>query len=164
MTMKPTLLFKVPPISAVNAGTAQSANRQDPAVAEMCVPIQSPSDILEARKKGRELAGRLGFSPAECTLITTAISELARNVVPYTRHGEIRLGTASRMGSTGIAITVSDKGPRIRDIHRAMKEGFPTIRDLGLGLPGVKRIMDEFEMISKPRSGTSISVKKWKPQ
>ncbi len=160
--MKTTLVRKVPQRSADYAGTMQPTGGQGAAVAEMCVPIRSPSDILEARKTGRELAGKLGFSPTECTLIATAISELARNIVLYAGHGEICLGTASRMGNTGIVITVYDKGPGICDIGSAMRDGFSTSRGFGLGLPGVKRIMDEFEMVSKPKMGTTITVKKWK--
>lgn len=162
--MKTTVVRNVPRISVDYAGTMQPASKRGPAAVQMCVPIQSSADILEARKKGREMAGELGFSPTDRTLIATAISELARNIVLYAGHGELCLGAVSRMGNTGIVITVCDKGPGIRDIRSAMQEGFSTSRRLGLGLPGVKRIMDEFEMVSKPMIGTTLIVRKWKPR
>jgi serine/threonine-protein kinase RsbT len=128
----------------------------------MRVAIRSHADILEARKRGRELAGELGFSPTDCTLIATVISELARNIVLYAQHGEIRLGPVNGPGATGIVITAQDEGPGIRDLRNAMQDGFSSSRGLGLGLPGVKRIMDEFEITSKLRAGTTVTVKKWK--
>ena len=130
--------------------------------AVLCVPIHSYDDILEARKHGRELAAELGFSSIDCTLIATAISELARNIVLYAGHGEIRLTRDDRLGSTAIVITASDHGPGIRDVRAALQEGYSTSRGLGLGLPGIKRIMDEFDIQSKPRQGATVTVKKWK--
>jgi serine/threonine-protein kinase RsbT len=131
---------------------------------ELRISIESSADILEARKKGREMAGDLGFSSTDCTLIATAISELARNIVLYARKGEIRLSPAAQVNAKGIAITACDDGPGIQDIRLAMRDGFSTSRGLGLGLPGVKRIMDEFDIFSKPRHGTIVTVKKWKPR
>lgn len=136
---------------------------------ELCVhvPIKSSTDILEARKLGREIAGDMGFSSMDCTLIATAISELARNIVLYARQGEIQLCSAVQkssngLNSNGIVIVARDEGPGIRDLRRALQDGFSTSRGLGLGLPGVKRIMDEFDIVSKPREGTTVTVKKWK--
>lgn len=130
--------------------------------AVLCIPIRSYDDILEARKQGRELASRQGFSPIDCTLIATAISELARNIVLYAGHGEIRLGRDDRLDSAGIVIVAYDRGPGIRDVRAALQEGYSTSRGLGLGLPGVKRIMDEFDIQSSPRQGATVTVKKWK--
>lgn len=151
------------------ASTARSAPGQAKPVVQVCVPIKSNVDILEARQKGRKLAGELGFSSTDCTLIATAISELARNIVTYAKQGEVRLSPAMRihaagtsLSGVGIAITARDKGPGIRDVSRAMLDGFSTARGLGLGLPGVKRIMDEFEIDSKPHAGTTVTVKKWR--
>ncbi len=124
--------------------------------------IRSNADILEARRHGRELARRLGFSSIDCTLIATAISELSRNIVLYAGHGEICVGEDHPMGATGIVITAVDHGPGIRDVRSALQDGYSTSRGLGLGLPGVKRIMDEFEVTSKLRQGTTVTVKKWK--
>jgi len=163
--MKTTYVRNVPQIPVDYAGTVQSARKGKPPAVQMCVPIQSSADIQKARKKGREMAGELGFSPTDRTLIATAISELARTIVLHAGHGELCLNTVSRLGNTGIAITVSDKGPGIRDIRSAMQERLSsTSRGLGLGLPGVKRIMDEFEMVSKPRTGTTLIARKWKTQ
>jgi serine/threonine-protein kinase RsbT len=136
--------------------------------ARVCVPIKSSTDILEARKLGREIAGEMGFSSMDCTLIATAISELARNIVLYAQQGEIQLcpavqTTSTGLNSNGIVIVAHDQGPGIRDLRSALQDGFSTSRGLGLGLPGVKRIMDDFDIVSKPREGTTVTVKKWKP-
>lgn len=129
---------------------------------EVRIPINSHADILEARKRGRELAASRGFAPIDCTLIATAISELARNIVLYAGVGEIRLCHASALDAEGIAIVANDSGPGIRDVRAALQEGYSTSRGLGLGLPGVKRIMDEFDIESRPRYGTTVTIKKWK--
>lgn len=149
--------LRVSPLRPVEIGA-------DDGRGQTCVTIRKYSDILEARQKGRELAGELGFSSTDCTLIATAISELARNIVLYAGEGEIRLGTASQKGSIGVFITASDKGPGIHNIRCAMQDGFSTSRGLGLGLPGVKRIMDEFEISSKVGKGTTVTAKIWKPR
>ena len=131
---------------------------------EIRLSIHSNADILEARRQGRELAARLGFSSIDCTLIATAISELSRNIVLYAGQGEICLRKEEMIGSSGIVIVASDRGPGIRDIRIALQDGYSTSRGLGLGLPGIKRIVDEFEVVSKPRQGTTVTVKKWKPR
>lgn len=128
------------------------------------VPIQSNADILEARRRGRELAAELGFTLIDRTLVATAISELARNIVLYASEGEIRLTKDERLGSAGIVITATDSGPGIRDLRSVLQDGYSTSHALGLGLPGVRRIMDDFDIVSKPRQGTSVTVKKWKRQ
>lgn len=104
----------------------------------------------------------MGFPLIDCTLIATAISELARNIVLYAGAGEIRLRRESTMGGAGVAIVASDNGPGIGDLRVALQEGYSTSRGLGLGLPGVKRIMDEFDVVSKPGHGTTVTIKKWK--
>jgi serine/threonine-protein kinase RsbT len=149
------------------ANSVPPANMLAGANGELRVPIKSSSDILDARKKGREIACEMGFSSMDCTLIATAISELARNIVLYARQGEIRLSSAVQTSatgpnSTGIVIIAHDQGPGIRDLSSALQDGFSTSRGLGLGLPGVKRIMDEFDIVSRPREGTTVTVKKWK--
>ncbi len=128
------------------------------------MPIGSATDILEARRRGRELAAELGFPSIDRTLIAAAISELARNIVSYASEGEIHLARDQRLGSAGIAITAVDHGPGIRDLRNALHDGNSTAHGLGLGLPGVRRIMDDFNIVSKPRQGTTVTVKKWKPQ
>lgn len=128
------------------------------------IAIRSSEDILEARKKGRELAEALKFSAIDRTLITSAISELGRHIVHHGEHGEIRVGRDETLSATGIVITASDHGPGLRNARARLQEGTGPARELGLGLPGVRRIMDEFEIVSRPRQGTIVTVKKWKPQ
>lgn len=127
------------------------------------VPIRSDQDIVLARQKGRALAGQLGFSPGDATLIATAISELARNIVTYAREGAISLQAVQNSTRQGILIIASDNGPGIADIRQAMRDGFSTSGSLGLGLPGVRRLMDDFEINSQPSRGTTVTVRKWKP-
>ncbi len=129
---------------------------------EIRVAINSDQDIVTARQKGRALAIDLGFSTGDATLIATAISELARNIVSYARRGEIILKVIQPSSRQGISIMASDSGPGIRDIHQAMRDGFSTSGSLGLGLPGVRRLMDEFDIASEPGRGTIVTVKKWK--
>lgn len=127
------------------------------------VSIRSDQDIVLARQKGRALAAQLGFSPGDATLIATAISELARNIVSYAREGAISLQAVQNSTRQGILVIASDNGPGIADIRQAMRDGFSTSGSLGLGLPGVRRLMDEFEINSQPSRGTTVAVKKWKP-
>lgn len=129
---------------------------------EISVPIVSDSDIVTARQKGRELAVRLGFAAADLALIATAISELARNIVLYAQKGEIIISTIEDSNSYGIGVVARDSGPGIPDVERALQEGFSTSRSLGLGLPGVKRLMDQFDIASEVSRGTTVTVKKWR--
>ena len=129
---------------------------------EIRVAINSDQDIVTARQKGRALATELGFATGDATLIATAISELARNIVSYARRGEITLKIVDGSGRQGILVIASDDGPGIPDIRQALRDGFSTSGSLGLGLPGVRRLMDEFEITSQPGRGTIVAVKKWK--
>ena len=129
---------------------------------EIRVAINSDQDIVTARQRGRTLAVELGFSTGDATLIATSISELARNIVSYARRGEITLKTIHASSRAGISITASDNGPGIPDVRQAMRDGFSTSGSLGLGLPGVRRLMDEFEIASQAGRGTIVTVKKWK--
>jgi serine/threonine-protein kinase RsbT len=129
---------------------------------EIRVAINSDQDIVTARQKGRALAIEVGFSSGDATLVATSISELARNIVSYARKGEIQLKMVQGSGRQGILIIASDDGPGIPDIRQAMRDGFSTSGSLGLGLPGVRRLMDEFEIASEPGQGTIVKVKKWK--
>jgi serine/threonine-protein kinase RsbT len=126
------------------------------------VAINSDQDIVTARQRGRALATGLGFATGDATLIATAISELARNIVSYARRGEITLKIVDGSGRQGILVIASDDGPGIPDIRQALRDGFSTSGSLGLGLPGVRRLMDEFEITSQPGRGTIVAVKKWK--
>jgi serine/threonine-protein kinase RsbT len=130
--------------------------------AEWKVPINSARDIVLARQKGRALATELGFSVGNATLIATAISELARNIVSYAGNGEIVMSVVRDSDRTGITIVASDSGPGIADLTLALRDGFSTSGSLGIGLPGARRLMDEFDINSQPGRGTIIKVTKWK--
>ena len=129
---------------------------------EIRVAINSDQDIVVARQKGRALAVELGFSAVDATFLATAISELARNIVAYAGKGEIALTAVAGSQRQGITIVASDDGPGIRDVQQALRDGFSTSGSLGVGLPGVRRLMDEFEIKSRPGRGTTVTVKKWK--
>ena len=131
-------------------------------VGEIRVAINSDQDIVSARQKGRVMANELGFSSGDATLIATAISELARNIVTYARKGQIELKIVNGLNGQGILVIASDDGPGIADIRQALRDGFSTSGSLGLGLPGVRRLMDEFEISSQPGRGTTVTVKKWR--
>jgi len=125
------------------------------------VPITSDRDIIIARQRGKELAARLGFSTIDLTLIATAISELSRNIVIYAKTGEIVMKPIRQAGKKGIQVVARDDGPGIPDVSRALEDGFSTSRSLGLGLPGVRRLMDAFDVVSKLNHGTMVTVTKW---
>jgi serine/threonine-protein kinase RsbT len=125
------------------------------------VPIEREGDIVTARQKGRELCAELGFANTDRTLVATAISEVARNIVRYAERGEIVLDRTEARGRVGIEVIARDCGPGIADIELAMRDGYSTGKSLGLGLPGAKRLMDEFELVSTPSSGTTITMRKW---
>src|SRR5215471_6380823 len=127
------------------------------------MPISSDQDIVLARQKGRLLAFASGFSAVDSTLIATAISELARNIFSYAKKGQIVLRTLQESRRRGILIIASDDGPGIPDLRLALRDGFSTSGSLGLGLPGVRRLMDEFQIASSPGEGTVVKVTKWRP-
>jgi serine/threonine-protein kinase RsbT len=125
------------------------------------VSIRSDADIVVARQQGRTMAGHIGFAATDATLIATAISELARNIVTYAQQGEVLMRSMETAQSRGIAIVARDSGPGIRSIQDALRDGYSTSGGLGLGLPGVRRLMDEFTIESELRRGTTVTVKKW---
>jgi serine/threonine-protein kinase RsbT len=129
---------------------------------EIRVAINSDQDIVSARQKGRLMATELGFSSGDATLIATAISELARNIVSYAGKGQITLKMVNGLNRQGISVIATDDGPGISDVRQALRDGFSTSGSLGLGLPGVRRLMDEFEINSQPGRGTMVAVKKWR--
>jgi len=129
--------------------------------AEIRVPIERETDIVTARQKGRELAAVNGFASTDQTLIATAISEIARNIVVYAQRGEIVLAALESRGRRGIMVVGRDDGPGISDLELAMRDGYSTTRSLGMGLPGAKRLMDEFDLSSVLGKGTTITMKKW---
>lgn len=129
---------------------------------EASVPVASDTEIVNARRHGRNLAEEMGFSATDATLVATAISELARNIVHYAGTGEIQLAKVNGGDRRGIAIIARDSGPGISDLQLAMRDGFSTSGGLGLGLPGVRRIMDEFDIDSKLGGGTTVTTIKWR--
>lgn len=128
---------------------------------EQRVLIANEADIVTARQKGRELAAASGFSGTDQTLIATAISEIARNIVAYAETGEITLDLVQEGGRRGIVVVAQDQGPGIKDPALAMKDGYSTRKSLGVGLPGARRLMDEFELVSELGKGTTVTMKKW---
>jgi serine/threonine-protein kinase RsbT len=126
------------------------------------IPINADSDIVTARRRGREMASRLGFTSTDSTLIATAISELARNILLYAHQGEIGVAIVEGSDRRGVRVIARDEGPGIADVERAMQEGFSTSRSLGMGLSGVRRLVDDFDIVSEPGRGTTVIVKKWK--
>jgi len=128
---------------------------------EVRVPIATDGDIVTARQKGRELAAAGGFSRTDQTLIATAISEVARNIVVHAERGEIILSPLEQPGRRGLMVVARDEGPGIADPELAMRDGYSTANSLGMGLPGARRIMDEFDLLSTPGHGTTITMKKW---
>jgi serine/threonine-protein kinase RsbT len=129
----------------------------------VAVPIRTDADIVSARQTGRRMATDLGFTAGQLTMIATAISELARNVVNYAGSGEVVLELREDGTRRGILVVARDDGPGIADVEAAMQDGFSTGGSLGLGLPGARRLMDEFDIVSAPGSGTTVTATKWAP-
>ena len=125
------------------------------------VAIRNEADIVAARAKGREVAISLGFSVSDIALIATAISELARNIINYASAGSVAVEVVTSDRGRGIRVVASDNGPGIVDVKKALDDGFSTGNGLGLGLPGTRRIMDDFEIVSVPERGTTVMAAKW---
>jgi serine/threonine-protein kinase RsbT len=131
-------------------------------VNEVRVAIEREADIVLARQAGRQLAASLGFSTTDQTLIATAISEVARNIVVYAQHGEIVLVQTNEAGRIGIQVVAIDRGPGIDNKDLALRDGYSTKNSLGLGLPGARRLMDDFRLDSEVGHGTTVTMTKWK--
>ncbi len=129
---------------------------------DVCVTIASDVDVVQARQQGRQLAASAGFSTGDQTVIAAAISEIARNILMYARRGEISLGVVTNGDRQGVVVIARDEGPGIRDIARALQDGYSTSGGLGLGLPGAKRLMDELEVASVVGKGTTVTMRKWR--
>jgi len=131
--------------------------------AESRIAIESDADVVTARQRARELAHELDLSSTDQTLLATAISEVARNITTYAQRGEVSLRIVrDGNGRAGIEVVASDQGPGIPDIELALKDGYTTGTGLGLGLSGSRRLMAEFEIVSKVGEGTRVTVAKWK--
>jgi serine/threonine-protein kinase RsbT len=130
---------------------------------EVHIPVRSDADIVTARQSVRELAGRMNFNRTDLTVIATAVSEIARNVVRFAEVGEIIIEQLEDP-RRGIRIVCRDAGPGIADVDRALKDGHSTYDGLGLGLPGARRLMDEFAIVSERGRGTTVTMTKWEPE
>jgi serine/threonine-protein kinase RsbT len=128
---------------------------------EAHVLINSAADIVTARQKGRALAKELGFDGSDLTLIATAISEVARNIVNHAKSGVIILARLNHSNKHGIQVVARDEGPGIKNVAKAMQYGYSTNKGLGVGLPGAKWLMDDFDIDTKVGKGTTITMKKW---
>ena len=133
-----------------------------PGLTEIRVRIDSDRAIVEARQRGRELANHAGFAFTDLAIIATAISELARNALLYANRGEIHIAMLEDGLRRGIRITAADDGPGISSVPQALQDGYSTSGSLGLGLPGVKRLMDDFHITSEVGRGTTVIAIKWR--
>jgi serine/threonine-protein kinase RsbT len=128
---------------------------------DLRVKIASPFDITVARQLGRKLASDVGLAESECTLLATAISEVARNIVDHARRGELLFKIIENGVKRGLQVIARDDGPGIPDVQRAMQYGYSTAGGLGVGLPGAKWLMDEFAIDSTVGQGTQVTMCKW---
>lgn len=125
------------------------------------VDIYTEWDIVAARQLGRNEAKSIGFGTVDQARITTAISELARNIYLYAGKGNIKIERTYENNQYGITIIASDEGPGIADLRKVMNDGYSTSGGLGAGMPGVRRLMDEFNVQSEQGVGTTITAVKW---
>lgn len=144
-------------VSGVLFDRRPSADRDD----EDRVLITVDADVVRARHRGRTLAVRAGFTGSDPTVIATAISELARNIVRFARRGEIVVRLLDDDGRRGLIVLARDAGPGIIDVFEAMRDGFSTCHGLGFGLGGARRLMDEFDIESEVGRGTTVTMAKW---
>jgi serine/threonine-protein kinase RsbT len=129
---------------------------------EVRIPIRTDADVVAARRQGRELAAQAGFSATELTIIATAISEIARNIVMFANRGEITVSLVGDDSRQGVTVVARDSGPGISDLERAVQDGYSGYGGMGLGLPGSRRLMDEFEVSSEVDRGTTVTMTKWR--
>lgn len=137
--------------------------RGHPRVDQVHIPIHTDGDIVAARQAARELATRLGFSRTDLTVIATAVSEVARNIVRFAGDGEIVVELLEEP-RRGVCIVARDTGPGIDDVEQALTDGYSTYHGLGLGLPGARRLMDEFAVVSETGRGTTVTMTKWRQE
>jgi serine/threonine-protein kinase RsbT len=131
-------------------------------VDDVRVAIRTDADVVTARQEARTMGAGLGFSSTDLTLLATAISEIARNITTYAGEGEVALRVLNDSGGrNGIEVVASDNGPGIADVELAMQDGYTTGNGLGLGLPGTRRLVDEFDIDTTPGVGTKVRLVKW---
>lgn len=135
-------------------------SRAEPASSR--VAVHKDCDVVTARQRAREVAAAAGLTGTDLTLIATAVSEIARNIVKFASHGEIVVSIVDEPRRTGVVIVARDRGPGIPDVPQALTDGFSTYGGLGLGLPGARRLMDEFDIVSEVGKGTTVTMTKWR--
>ena len=128
---------------------------------EVRVAISSDEDLVTARAQGRALAERMGFPRPDPTLIATAISEIARNIVVHVGQGEIVLRSIEDTNRFGLSVIATDKGSGIRNVEAALRDDYSGRGGLGLGIPGARRLMDDFT-IASDADGTTVTMTKWR--
>jgi serine/threonine-protein kinase RsbT len=129
---------------------------------ESVIPIESDADVVTARQRARELAGALELTSTDQTLLATAISEVARNITTYAVRGEVLLSVVrDSNGRRGIRVVARDSGPGIEDVELALQDGYTSGTGLGLGLPGARRLVDDFEIDTEPGRGTTVTLVMW---
>ena len=126
------------------------------------MPIEKEQDVIVFRNRVKEFATKIGMGLLHQTKLITAASELVRNMLKYAKGGKVFLEIIEDRRKTGIRLTFEDQGPGIKDIREAMKDGFSTGRSLGLGLPGAKRLVNEFNIQSEVGKGTLVTIVMWK--
>jgi len=127
------------------------------------IPVITETDAIIARQRGRNMARELGFSLVDQTRIAISISELARNIILYAGEGVIEIRSLEENDTSGIEIRAIDHGPGILHLDLVMKDGYSTSGGLGMGLPGTKRLMDDFHIETEAGKGTIVTIRKWLP-
>ena len=125
------------------------------------VRVTREADVTRSLLEAGRIAGHVGFNTSLRQMVATAVSELARNILKYAGSGDVLINDVRRGRRVGIEVIARDRGPGIEDVERAMSDHFSSSGTLGLGLPGVKRMMDEFEIQSVPGEGTQVTIRKW---
>jgi serine/threonine-protein kinase RsbT len=126
------------------------------------IPIESDADVVTARQRARQLAGELELTSTDQTLLATAISEVARNITTYAVRGEVQLSVVrDDNGRRGIQVIARDEGPGIENLDLALQDGYTSGGGLGLGLPGARRLVDDFEIETAPGHGTKVTLVMW---
>lgn len=128
------------------------------------VQISDDADVVLARQCGRAVAEEIGLTGSLQTMVATAISEVARNIVVYAGRGEVVVRIIEDGDRRGLEVVAHDQGVGIEDVELAMQDGFSTAGSLGLGLPGARRLMDEFVLDSVPGQHTTVTMRKWAPE
>ena len=129
---------------------------------QVSLRIKSDADLVVARAQARALADALGFSRTDATLLATAVSEITRNIIVHAGEGEIEMTPLYNDTKYGLRVVASDQGPGIRNAQKALEDGYAGRGGLGLGLPGVRRLVDEFEIETELDNGTTVTMVKWR--